>query len=314
MSEGTAPSGRLDDKVALVTGASRGIGKGVAVELALAGAVVYCTARTVTGGADTIGTLPETIDEIAGLGGTAIALQCDHSDDEATEAVFARIAADHGRLDVLVNNACGTPEFAEAIGTRFWELPRDSWDSSMDVGLRSNFVCSQLAAPVMVGQGNGLIVNISSHGAVDYLLSVPYGVAKAGVDKLTRDSALELRDHGVAVVSLWPGLVKTEHLMSQATTLPDGRVEMFGLDLGGAEWPRFTGRAVVALATDPTVLEQSGQSLIPAQLARDHGFTDIDGNLPPVVRGVQDLLGAGDDVPEFWKDVESFGGQASETA
>jgi NAD(P)-dependent dehydrogenase (short-subunit alcohol dehydrogenase family) len=300
-------SGSLTDKVALVTGASRGIGKGIALELGAAGATVYCTARTIETSGDLIGTLPETIAEITALGGTGIALQCDHSNDAETEAVFERISGDHGRLDVLVNNACGTPELAEGIGTSFWDLPRDTWDSSMDVGLRSNFVCSQLAAPMMVEQKSGLIVNISSHGAVDYLLSVPYGVAKAGVDKLTRDSSLELQPHGVTVVSLWPGLVKTEHLMAQATELPDGRVEAYGLDLGFAEWPRFSGRAVVALATDPDVLRHTGASLVPAQLAVDYGFTDIDGNTPPVVRGVADLVGEDGEIPEFWKEVESFG-------
>jgi NAD(P)-dependent dehydrogenase (short-subunit alcohol dehydrogenase family) len=300
-------SGSLDGRVALVTGASRGIGKGIALELGAAGATVYCTARTVETHDDLIGTLPETIADIAELGGSGVALRCDHSDDAATEEVFARIASEQGRLDVLVNNACGTPEFAEAIGTSFWDLPRTSWDDSMDVGLRSNFVCSQLAAPTMVAQGSGLIVNVSSHGAVDYLLSVPYGVAKAGVDKLTRDTALELKSHGVTVVSLWPGLVKTEHLMAQATELPDGRVQAHGLDLGFAEWPRFSGRAVVAIATDPEVLRHTGASLVPAQLALDYGFTDVDGNLPPVVRGVTDLVGEDGEIPEFWKEVESFG-------
>jgi NAD(P)-dependent dehydrogenase (short-subunit alcohol dehydrogenase family) len=300
-------SGSLDGRVALVTGASRGIGKGIALELGAAGATVYCTARTVETHDDLIGTLPATIADIAELGGSGVALRCDHSDDAATEEVFARIASEQGRLDVLVNNACGTPEFAEAIGTSFWDLPRASWDDSMDVGLRSNFVCSQLAAPTMVAQGSGLIVNVSSHGAVDYLLSVPYGVAKAGVDKLTRDTALELKSHGVTVVSLWPGLVKTEHLMAQATELPDGRVQAHGLDLGFAEWPRFSGRAVVAIATDPEVLRHTGASLVPAQLALDYGFTDVDGNLPPVVRGVTDLVGEDGEIPEFWKEVESFG-------
>jgi NAD(P)-dependent dehydrogenase (short-subunit alcohol dehydrogenase family) len=300
-------SGSLDGRVALVTGASRGIGKGIALELGAAGATVYCTARTVETHDDLIGTLPATIADIAELGGSGVALRCDHSDDAATEEVFARIASEQGRLDVLVNNACGTPEFAEAIGTSFWDLPRASWDDSMDVGLRSNFVCSQLAAPTMVAQGSGLIVNVSSHGAVDYLLSVPYGVGKAGVDKLTRDTALELKSHGVTVVSLWPGLVKTEHLMAQATELPDGRVQAHGLDLGFAEWPRFSGRAVVAIATDPEVLRHTGASLVPAQLALDYGFTDVDGNLPPVVRGVTDLVGEDGEIPEFWKEVESFG-------
>ncbi len=298
----------LEGAVALVTGASRGIGKGIALELGAAGATVYCTARSVEPAPEQFGTLPETIADVEALGGVAVALQCDHSDDDATEAVFDRIRTDSGRLDVLVNNACGTPEFADGIGTSFWDLPRASWDGSMDVGLRSNFVCSQLAAPMMIAAGRGLIVNVSSHGAVEYLLSVPYGVAKAGVDKLTHDSALELRAHGVAVVSIWPGLVKTEHLMAQATTHADGSVDVFGLDLSGAEWPRFSGRAVVALATDPAILEHTGTALVPAQLARDYGFTDVDGNLPPVVRGVADLVGDGE-APEFWQQVESFGAE-----
>jgi NAD(P)-dependent dehydrogenase (short-subunit alcohol dehydrogenase family) len=286
----------LEGKVVLVTGASRGIGKGIALELGASGTITYLTARSAEA-------LSMTAAEIKELGGEAIPLVCDHGNDDEVLAVFDEIRHRHGILDILVNNA--SPDFSQMVGRRFWEIPFELIGQCLDIGPRSNFVTSSLAARMMIERGCGLIVNVSSHGAEDYILSAPYGAGKAAIDKLTRDMALELRAHNVALVSLWPGLVKTEQLMSQAIARPDGRLEAYGLDLSIGESPRFSGRAIVALAIDPLLMERSGGSFPASRLAREHGFTDIDGSLPPEVRDLASFLGEAH-VPEFWKMVEPF--------
>jgi NAD(P)-dependent dehydrogenase (short-subunit alcohol dehydrogenase family) len=288
----------LDGKIALVTGASRGIGKGIAMELATAGARVYFTGRTTTEDPMRPGTVQRTEAEIRAQGGEAVGLACDHHQDAQVAEVFARIRRDEGRLDLLVNNA--TAELSSMVGKRFWELPLELWDDVIGVGLRSHYVASWHAAGFMVAQRRGLIVNVSSHGSREYLMGVPYGVGKAGVDKLTADTAKELREFGVAVVSIWPGLVKSENRLVHAETRPDGSVLLFGLDLRYAETPHFPGRAAVSLAADPRVLERSGKAFWVKDLAADYGFTDIDGSVPDAEKlHAQLKQGA----PEFWKDV-----------
>jgi dehydrogenase/reductase SDR family member 1 len=292
----------LEGRVALVTGASRGIGKGIAIELGVAGATVYLTGRSVTPQPGLPGTLGETVQDIERLGGIAIALACDHADDVAVRAVFDRIASDHGRLDLLVNNATAMEDYHDSIGKPFWELSMVTWESTMIVGLRSAFVATQMAAPVMVRQGHGMIVNVSSIGSQEYLLSVPYGACKGALHKLTHDTAVELVPHNVTVTSIWPGLVLTEPLVAVANTAPDGHMELLGVDLRTAETPRFSGRAVVAIATDPKPLRFAGQALICAQLAHDYGFTDLDGNMPPVIRTNADVFTGltQDTIPELY--------------
>jgi NAD(P)-dependent dehydrogenase (short-subunit alcohol dehydrogenase family) len=217
--------------------------------------------------------------------------------------VFALIASRHGRIDIVVNNA--SPDFSSMVGKRFWELPTDAIDACLHIGPRSNFVTSAHAARMMLDQHAGLIVNISSHGAEDYILSTTYCAGKAAIDKLTRDMALELAEHSVAVVSLWPGLVKTERVMRQIASSPDGRAEVAGLDLSIGESPLFSGRAITALATDPDVLSRSGGSYMAATLAREYGFTDVDGSLPRRIRGLRSIM-AEADIPAFWRTVEPY--------
>jgi len=265
--------GSLSGRVAIVTGASRGIGRGCAVELGAAGATVYCTARrTSESKPPEPGSVEAVAAEIDELGGHGIAVPCDHRDDDAVEALFERVRTEHERLDVLVNNAFIIPKELTS-GRPFWELPVSNWDDMIDVGTRSAYVASRLAAPIMIGQGRGLIANISSSGAREYAWHVAYGVGKAALDRLTADMAHELRPHGVAVVSLWPGLVLTERNQDAAD-------QVAGLDFSGAESLRFTGRAVAALAADEKVLERSGRALISRELADEYGFTDVDGTLP----------------------------------
>lgn len=288
----------LKDKVVLVTGASKGIGKGIALELGAFGATVYVTARSTDA-------LDATAAEISDLGGVGVALACDHSDDDAVARVFDKIGAEHGALDILVNNA--SPDFSGMVGKRFWEIPFDAVDDCLDIGPRSSFVSSSLAVRQMIATArHGLIVNVSSHGETDHILSVPYGIGKAGIGKLTHDAALELREHGIAVVSLWPGLVRTERLESRAVDDPEGRPRAEGVDLDAiGESPRFSGRAIAALATDPDVMGRSGGAFRPSRLAREYGFTDVDGSLPPEIINLADYLGE-ENVPAFWRIVAPF--------
>ena len=290
--------GPLQGAVTLVTGASRGIGKGVAVELGAAGATVYFTGRSTQEDPQRPGTLAATAEAIREAGGRAVPLRCDHHVDAEVAEVFARIEKDEGRLDLLVNNA--TAELSGMIGRHFWELPIELWDDVIGVGLRSHYVASLHAARSMTARRRGLIVNVSSHGSREYLMGVVYGVGKAGVEKLTADTAKELREFGVAVVSIWPGLVKSESRLVHAEKQPDGRLLLFGLDLSDAETPHFPGRAVVALAADPEVLRRSGRAFWLAELARDYGFTDVDGRIPDA-----EVLHAQlkQSAPAFWRQV-----------
>jgi len=293
--------GVLDGRVALVTGASKNIGKGIALEVAANGAVTYLTARSLDDVPGQLASLDRTVKEIEALGGMAVGCACDHTDDSQVEAVFGRIQQQHGRLDLLVNVA--SPDFSEMVGKPFWEIPFEHITACLEIGPRSNYVTTALAARMMIDQGSGVVINISSHGAEGYLLSTPYGVGKAAIDRVTRDTAFELRPHGVAVLSLWPGLVLTEGLLANAVVGEDGKQELFGLDLSFGETPRFNGKAVVALAADPKILERSGGSYWSASLAREYGFTEDDGHLPPEAPNTV-LAAMGDDMPDFWKGVE----------
>ncbi len=269
--------GALKGKVAIVTGASRGIGKGCALELAAAGATVYVTGRSATEDDHPLpGTVAGTAAEIVGSGGSAVAVVCDHRDDEAVERVFDRVADAHGRLDIVVNNAFIVSDELTS-GRPFWEVPISNWDDMIDVGTRSAYVASVFAAGrFMVPAGGGLIANISSSGAREYAWHVAYGVGKCALDRLTTDTAHELEPHGVHVVSLWPGFVRTERidLAEAAGLLPDS------LDVSVAESSRFTGRAVAAIAADPDAGRWSGQAVASRTLADHYGFTDVDGTLP----------------------------------
>ncbi|MCM6776714.1 SDR family NAD(P)-dependent oxidoreductase [Nocardia sp. CDC159] len=275
-------NGILADRVAVVTGASRGIGKGIALELGAAGATVYVTGRTTAPGR-LPGTVAETAAAIDELGGIGIPHICDHRDDEAVAALFAKVGADHGRLDVLVNNVYNSPASARWLGKPFWEVPPKAWDSGFDIGVRSHYVASHFAARLLIETG-GLIVNISSPGAEHYTHNAVYGVGKAAVDRLTADLAHDLADTAVTVVSLWPGIVNTE-LLQLIPPDPEGRrlVTLPGegtFDLNDAETPHFPGRAVVALATDPNRRDRTGRPWRVVDLADAYGFTDIDGRLP----------------------------------
>lgn len=249
----------LSEQVALVTGASRGVGRGVALGLAHAGATVFATGRGI---------------KHAALGSEITTIACDHTDDQAVAQVFRQIEAKAGRLDILVNVAWGGYERMVEDGRftwalPFWEQPAWRWDAMVAAGVRAAFVASQHAARLMVPARHGLIVHVSSPAARKYSGNVVYGLAKAATDKMASDMAHELRPHGVTVVSLYPGLVRTEAVLAAGV-----------FDLSNSESPEFIGRAVAALAGDPDVSRWSGSVVVAAALAAEYGFTDIDGRQP----------------------------------
>lgn len=260
-------------QVAIVTGASRGIGRGVAVGLGEAGWTVYVTARTFRDGeSDRPGSITRTAEQVTQAGGHGIPMRCDHRVDAETEAVFRRVEAEQGKLDLLVNNATS---YSTDLGPRedamFWELPVEDWDQMHAVGLRSHYVASACAARMMVPRRSGVIVNISSLGAVKYTGNVSYNVVKAAVDMLTLSTAEELRPHEVAVVSFWPRLTRTEALVAHP--------EQFS-DASKAWSAEFNGRCVAALASDPRIIEKSGRALDLAEVAVEYGLADSDGRVP----------------------------------
>ena len=272
---------RVDGKVALVTGASRGVGKGVALALGEAGAVVYITGRTVSGEQPTTpleGTLDATAAEVRAQGGECVAIQCDHRDDDAVRNVLSRIQSERGRLDVLVNNAWGGYEPLHAgrfeeFQAPFWEQPFEFWDGMFAAGVRTHYVSSSFGAPLMLEHG-GLIVNMSSFAGVSSKENVALGTAKAATDRLSLLMSEQLRAHGVAVVSLYPGLVRTEGILKWKDYI----------DLSNSESPLFVGRAVAALAADPRLMDRAGETLVAAELAAEYGFTDEDGSVPDSLR------------------------------
>jgi dehydrogenase/reductase SDR family protein 1 len=251
---------QLHKQIALVTGGSRGIGRGVASELARQGATVFVTGRTES--------------DLATIGEGTIGIRCDHTVDRDVESAFEQIAR-HGPIDILVNNVWGGYERMVDNGEftwmkPFWQQPLWRWDAMFSAGVRAHYQASQLAAPAMVARRRGLIVNISHWSAQKHLGNVAYGVSKAATDKMTAHMAAELQPHGVTVVSLYPGMVRTEKVMASAAWL----------DLSNSESPEFIGRAIAALAADPDVIRHTGKVLVAAALAIDYGFTDIDGKSP----------------------------------
>ena len=251
----------LDGRVAVVTGGTKGVGRGIARELSANGVRVFITGRSAAE--------HERTDE------RTTGIRCDHRIDSQVEDAFRSIISESKTIDILVNNVWGGYDqmMEDGIFTwpkPFWEQPLWRWDAMFSAGVRAHYHAAQLAAPAMIAQRRGLIVNISFWAAQKYIGNVAYGVSKAATDKMTADMAAELRPHGVTVVSLYPGLVRTEKVMEAAQYL----------DLSNSESPDFVGRAVAALASDPEVLRHTGKVLVAAALADQYGFTDIDGKTP----------------------------------
>jgi NAD(P)-dependent dehydrogenase (short-subunit alcohol dehydrogenase family) len=264
-----------DETIAVVTGASRGAGRGIALALGAAGATVYVTGRTREEGGPLPGTVQATADGVTAAGGRGIAAHCDHGDDAQVAALFEQVRAEQGRLDILVNNATGLHDALTRVGP-FWEKPLDLTDI-WNVGMRSYYTATWHAAPLLIANGRGLVVNTSSFGGRIYMHGPAYGAGKAAVDKMAHDMAVDFRPHGVAVVSIWMGLLLTE----RTRMVMDAEPEKYAQLADTAEHPEFTGRVIDALYRDPHLMDRSGQVWIGAELGAEYGVTDIDGRQPP---------------------------------
>jgi NAD(P)-dependent dehydrogenase (short-subunit alcohol dehydrogenase family) len=268
---------RLAGKVAVVTGASRGIGKGIAVALGAQGATVYVTGRTVISGAGSLpGTVGETAAEVDRRGGKGVAVQVDHSNNDQVAALFDQVRCEQGRLDILVNNAFAIPEDL-TDPKPFWEKPLSNWDM-VDVGVRSNFVAAWHAAQIMVPQQSGLIVAISGYTGVTYTYGVIFGMCKSAVDRMARDMAIELEPHNVASLSLWQGLTYTERAQRNLARNPEMKKATATNPQVGCS-PEFPGRVIAALAADPQAMKRSGGTFIASEVAADYGIADVDGKV-----------------------------------
>jgi NAD(P)-dependent dehydrogenase (short-subunit alcohol dehydrogenase family) len=268
-----------DRPVVVVTGASRGAGAGIARALGSHGCIVYVTGRTEqTGDAVLSGTIHETADSVTAAGGKGIAVRVDHGDDEQVRALFDRVAREQGRLDILVNNAAIIRD--EMMGrTKFWEEPINVIDT-LAVGLRSSYVATVYAAPLMLPQRKGLVVFSSSSGAAHYAFGPAYGVPKAGTDKMAADMAVDFREFNIATVSIWMGSLLTQRVRDIIASNP----EKFGHILDTAETPELTGHVIWSLYSDPKLMEHSGQTLIGAELAFEYGIKDEGDRQPPSYR------------------------------
>jgi dehydrogenase/reductase SDR family member 1 len=268
-----AQSPNLESFVAVVTGGTRGVGKGVAEALTEAGARVYVTGRSVSEQDDATSNRHRSGD--ADRAGRYLAIRCDHTNDSDTERAFGYVVDREGRIDLLVNAAWTGYERMVEDGQftwplPFWQQPIWRWDAMFDGGVRAAFICSRHAARQMCVRRDGLIVNISFWAARKHLGNAIYGAAKAATDKLTADMAYELAEQNVTVVSMYPGLVRTELVMQSAEFL----------DLSNSESPQFTGRAIAHLFVDPRRQERTGSVIVTAAYAREAGFADIDGRQP----------------------------------
>ncbi|MFB2898388.1 SDR family NAD(P)-dependent oxidoreductase [Aerosakkonemataceae cyanobacterium BLCC-F50] len=284
----------LEGKIALVTGATRGLGKGIAVGLGEAGATVYITGRTLESN-DNSGSLRETESAVTDAGGSCIPIQVDHSDDEQVRLLFERIQDEQGKLDVLVNNVySGVQAITDASRKGFWESEPNFWDACNNVGLRSHYVASVYAARMMTQHQQGLICTISSWGGLSYIFGVPYTVGKAACDRLAADMAIELKPHNVTSLSIWPGIVGTEHITQLAAQMraeeaTDAQSSIFR---EGYNWetPLLTGRVIAALKADPTVMRRTGKVQIVAELAQYYGLVDQNGDRPVSLRSLRFII------------------------
>ena len=268
----------MHGKICVVTGASRGVGKGIALALGAQGATVYVTGRSRENSDSALGgTVAATAAAVTALGGKGIGVYCDHGDSAAVHALFERVRAEQGRLDILVNNAIALPDGLTRVAP-FWQKSLDEL-SLFDVGLRSGYVATWHAARLLQ-ESQGLVAFTSSFGGTCYMHGPAYGAGKAGTDKMAHDMARDFKSYGVTAISLWLGLVKTERTNIVCAAEP----EKYGAAFKVAESPEFPGLIIAALYRDPQRQSLSGSIQIVAELAKRYGITDEDGRQPPSYR------------------------------
>jgi len=269
--------------VAVVTGASRGAGKGIAVALGSHGCTVYVTGCSEQeGDGEVPGTIYATAKEVTAAGGEGIPVKCDHADDAQVKALFDRVIAEQGRIDILINNACWQGNALTSVSGQFWEKSLDC-GKMIDVGARSGFVATWYAAPHMVRQDKGLVIFTSSPGAMHYCMGPSYGAHKAAVDKMAFDMGVDFADAGsnVACASIWMGSLTTERLMGMMEAMPALKANLEGtLESAG-----YTGHVAWAMFNDPEMMAKyNGRTVIGAEVGKSYGLTDIDDKFPPSVR------------------------------
>ena len=292
----------LAGKIVLVTGATRGVGKGIAIGLGEAGATVYITGRSLErSDADNelSGSLQETQLAIEGVGGKCIPVRVDHSDDEQVRLLFEQIRDEQGQLDLLVNNVfSGVQAIRNAYGKPFWQSEPSLWDAVNNVGLRSHYVASVFAARLMsdyaprtgkADRSSGIICTISSWGGMSYLFGAAYGAGKSACDRLAADMAIELKPDNIASIAIWPGIVGTEQIIDFAKQT-DGNGQATLGDGYNWETPLLTGRAIAALASEPNVMKYTGKVQIVAELAEKYNLVDRSGDRPVSLRSLRFLL------------------------
>jgi NAD(P)-dependent dehydrogenase (short-subunit alcohol dehydrogenase family) len=279
----SARTATLTGKVTVVTGASRGAGRGIAVTLGEAGATVYVTGRSIKGQATTEnlpGTVEETAEIVTARGGIGIAVRCDHTDDSDVEELFRRVQREQGRIDLLVNNAWGGYEHhdPQKFSAPFYEQPLRHWEGMFTAGVRASLVASRFAVLLMQPRRQGLIVNITAWDRDKFLVNVFYDVAKGAINRMTYGMARELRPYNIAAIALAPGFMRTERVAAAFEAVGNQDYMSF------TESPEYVGRAVVALASDQSIMDKSGSVLAVGDLAGEYGFTDIDGRRIPAFR------------------------------
>lgn len=271
-------------RVAVVTGGSRGAGRGIAVALGSHGYVVYVSGRTERAGESSLdGTIHETAEAVDAAGGRGIAVRVDHRVDSEAEALFGLVRDDAGRLDILVNNAALVRDELQT-SLPFWEKPLSASVDLLDVGLRSSLVSSYHAAPLLVQTPGSLVAFTSAPGAVHYQYGPAYGAHKAGLDKFAADMAVDFTEYDVASVSIWMGAVLTQRVRQIADSGPE-----FAFLNEVGESPEFTGHVIAAIHDDPQRMEMTGRTLIGAEMARRYGITDTDGRQPPSFRDLMNV-------------------------
>ncbi len=279
----------LQDQVALVAGATRGAGRSIACMLGEAGATVYCTGRSVRGKPSTKGrpeTIDETADMVAARGGISIPVQTDHTNPEQVRALVERITAEHGRLDVLVNNVNG--DDLSEWGKPFWKHSLDQGFLMLQRGIHSHLLTSHAALPLMLRRGGGLLVGITDRGSVSFF----HGFVKQAVMRIAELLAGELRPHGITALAVTPGFLRSEAMLEHFGVTEANWRDAVKKDpyFGGSETPYFVGRAVAALAADPKVILKTGGVFGSWELADEYGFTDMDGQRPHFQRFVAPAL------------------------
>jgi NAD(P)-dependent dehydrogenase (short-subunit alcohol dehydrogenase family) len=283
---------KLQNKIAVVTGASRGAGRGIAMVLGEAGATVYVTGRSVRESSsrpelpDT--TIEETAEMVTARGGVGIPVRCDHTHDDEVESLFSQVKAEQGRLDILVNNVWGgyEKEMDKGFVSPFWEQPLWRWDAMFLAGVRAHYSSSRLAARLMIPNKSGLIINTTFYDRGKYFQPLSYFLAKNTINQMAYGMGLELREHNIAAIALSPGWMRTEAVL--AVIAPDG--EPTPEEYEQTESVEYIGRAVAALASDPNVISKTGQTWTVGDLAQEYGFTDIDGRQVPSFQFTEDFL------------------------